>query len=390
MKPTPKYLRAFVLAAAALGICSESAQATTNCSFAINLKSKTMVLQGPCQTDETILIPDKLTLNGQGFKITAIDPPGGNFAGPILTNAGTIANVTNLFLRTSTAMADFCQDDANKIVGILINNAVSSISGVNITLNKGAGASVCSEGIAIVAQSLPFSATKPYKKVTIKDSSFNYNQLAGIMARGNLNLRVENNLIRNLDANPNTRHGLVMSEGVKAYVVNNQILRHQHVPYNDDPGYGILGNGIGASTFITNTVNFADVGIRASGGTKITIRANTVRSSSHDGIVLDDVNGINTTGNTLWANDSQKNGLSGIYVRSVNGLVTKNTVKNNITLRNSGVGLATEGSLNKVQANTSSLNTILDMSNVGGNLYSKNLCNTHSGPPITCTVPPAP
>lgn len=362
-----------------------SANATTNCVFVNSTKS--MTLQGSCTTDETIIIPNGLTLNGQGFKITAIDPVGGNFKGPILRNAGKSAGVANLFLRTN--LADFCQvEPADKLVGILFDKAAGTIAGVNITLNKAAGASTCEEGTAIQLQSLPYSSKGLYSKVTVKTSSFNYNQLAGIVAQGNINLRVEANLVRSNTGSPIAQRGIEASNGVKALIVSNEVIRHSHSPLGD-PSYGILLNGAASSTVLTNTLNFNDIGIRVSGTSKVSVKGNIIRSSTLDGILVDDSNGLPASAVTLWANDTQKNGLNGIRVQSVNGLTTKNITKYNIVQRNIGGGIVTEGSLNKIQSNTATLNDGVDISDFGtGNLYSRNTCESSTGAPVDC--PPLP
>ncbi len=371
----------------AIALAASQAVATTNCVFTTT--SKAMNLTASCSTDATILIPNGVTLDGKGFKITAIDPPGGNFQGPILKNAGKAANVTNIFLRTN--LADVCNDEANKVIGILFDKAAGTISNVNVQINKGAGASTCSEGVAVQAQVLPYSAKATYLKVTVKNNTLNYNQLAGIVALGNVSLRAEANLIKNTETLPIAQRGIEAAFGVKAYILNNQLLRHRRIPADSsNPGYGVLLNAVGQSTVITNTFSFDDVGIRVSGSQKVTIKANNIRSSTTDGILLDDGNGLAATGNTVWANDSGKNGANGIALVSVNGLVTKNIVKSNLTERNVSAGIRSQGSLNKIQVNTAGNNTAVDIADAGsGNLYSKNVCTKSTGAPVDCgTVVP--
>src|SRR2546429_7976000 len=75
-----------------------TAHANSNCQFSVNRGS--MVLQGDCTTDATIAVPDRSTLNGQSFTITAVDPPGGHFRGAVVRNAGAEANVRNLRIAT--------------------------------------------------------------------------------------------------------------------------------------------------------------------------------------------------------------------------------------------------------------------------------------------------
>ncbi len=365
-----------------------AAEATNNCVFVKSTKSWN--LTASCSTDETLVIPTGITLNGGGFKITAIDPPAGNFVGAIIQNAGKTLNVNNLFLRTN--LADVCAAPGNGVVGILLNKSASTISGVNITINKGAGTSTCAEGVAIQAQGLPFVANGAFSKVTVKGSTLNYNQLAGVVAYGNVNVRVEANLIKNLGGFPVAQRGVEIGLGAKSYILNNEIVRHTQVPQTSSPSYGILMNLAGQSTVLTNVLNFNDFGIRLIGTSKNTVRGNAIRSSAFDGILVSGFPGVVSTGNTLWANNSGKNIGNGITLSDLDGTVTKNTIKNNITERNDAAGLVVGGTLNKIQVNTSSLNDVIDIANIGtgGNLYSKNLCVTNSGPPVTCTPPPPP
>lgn len=378
-------LGALILSPAAVLATYSSASATTNCVFVTTTKA--MKLQAPCTTDETLLIPNGVTLDGQGFKITAIDPPGGNFQGAILRNGGKSANVTNIFLRTN--LADFCNTEENKVVGIQFDKAAGTISSVNITMNKAAGASTCSEGVAVKAQSVPFSTKSTYLKVTVKNSTLNNNQLAGVVGVGNVTLRVDTNLIKNTTGAAVAHRGVELSDGVKGYVVNNQVLRNSHAPLNNDPGYGILLNNVAQTTVLTNTVNFNDIGIRQIGGSKVTMKGNIVTSSTLDGILVDDAFGVPATGNTLWANDCEKSGGNGIHLQSINGGTTKNVVKSNLVQRNTGSGLSVEGALNKIQVNTASNNTGLDIADFGtGNLYSRNVCSTSTGKPVDCPAVP--
>ena len=373
-------------------LTAQSASAVNNCNFLVT--SKKWTLQGPCQTDETIVVPKGFTLEGQGFKITAKDPAGGNFQGAIITNGGSGLNISNLFLRTSqTEMADVCNPDPGKLVGILLDNTASTIVNVNITMNKGAGTSVCEEGVAIRAQATGAS----FKKVTIKNSLFNYNQLAGIEFVGSINGRVEASTIKNLQGNPVPQRGIVVAEKAKAYIINNLIIRHLQVPLTSNPSYGVLLDNAGQSTIIQNTINLNDYGIAIRGGTKITARSNILREQTFDGILMTDVLGILTTGNTIWANDSQKNGGNGIYLQDTQGMLKKNTVKNNLTRENDGDGIRIEGIQNKIQANNSAVNHnagagFFDITEASTNtvyslrnLYTTNVCVTSSAkPPVNC------
>jgi hypothetical protein len=361
-------------------LSAQQASAADNCNF---LKTSTAwVLQGACQTDSTIVVPNGITLNGQSFRITAKDPVGGNFQGPILTNGGSVFNISNLTLRTDVAMADVCNTGAGKLVGILLDNAASTIVNVNILMNKAGGTSLCEEGVAIRAQATGSS----FKKVTIKNSIFNGNQLAAVEFVGSISGRVEGSTIKGGDglvAIP--KRGIVVEQLAKAYITTNTIIRHRQGPLATNPSFGVLFDNAGQSTIVSNTINFNDIGVGIRGGSKVTVRLNTLRSQTLDGILLTDVLGIPTTGNTIWANDVQTSGGNGIYVQNTQNLTTKNTIKNNLLTRNGQNGLLMEGLQNKAQANNATLNSrsgpgFFDIADMGSlvqatkNLYSTNIC----------------
>ena len=55
-----------------------------------------MTLTTDITTDATIKVLDGYTLNGNGHKITAVDPDGGAFVGAVVENEGTAMYVKNL------------------------------------------------------------------------------------------------------------------------------------------------------------------------------------------------------------------------------------------------------------------------------------------------------
>ena len=77
-------LSALVPVVASCLLYAASAHATTDCQFAMHHDA--MVLQGDCQTDATIFVPDGVTLRGRNFTITAVDPPAGHFLGAVVRN----------------------------------------------------------------------------------------------------------------------------------------------------------------------------------------------------------------------------------------------------------------------------------------------------------------
>ena len=72
-------MRKFIILAislVALAIPTLALAGTTtvgNCTFTTNDKTKTMSLVADCTTDTTINVPNGYTLDGKGYKITAVD-----------------------------------------------------------------------------------------------------------------------------------------------------------------------------------------------------------------------------------------------------------------------------------------------------------------------------
>ena len=93
-----RFLRVIITMAITLGTfvaITPTASAATTCQF--DTSGSTMVLLGDCVTEETILIPDGFTLNGNGYEIAATNT-GGGFKGGVVMNEGDEAHVTNLIV----------------------------------------------------------------------------------------------------------------------------------------------------------------------------------------------------------------------------------------------------------------------------------------------------
>jgi hypothetical protein len=184
----------------ALTFGASAAYAANDCVFATNNKNKTMRLAADCTTDATILIPDKFTLDGQGFSITAKDPPLGSFIRGVISNAGGIAHVTNVIVDTAN-LSIVCHSDGSfatpdhRLRGILFESASGSIT-KNMVLNINQGASGCQEGNAIEVRNPPFDGTHPAtKSVNISNNRIFDWQKGGIIANGDVKVKIEDNIV---------------------------------------------------------------------------------------------------------------------------------------------------------------------------------------------------
>jgi hypothetical protein len=120
-------------AATVLGPCSATQSGTT------------ITLQADCTTTATIPVADGVTVDGNGFSITAVDPAAGNFTGPVLKSAtGTpttpaTMNVKNLTVTASLAV----NPGVGSLSGLYYENAGGSITNIalsGITTSNGSSA----------------------------------------------------------------------------------------------------------------------------------------------------------------------------------------------------------------------------------------------------------
>jgi len=375
-------LLAIALAAGVL-LSTSAVQASTTCTFTTS--SSTMKLNANCTTDQTILIPNGFTLDGKGFTITAVDPPGGHFVGAVVKNAGANAKVKNLTV-TASGLADVCDADNDRLRGILFEGASGSIKDT-IVRDINQGASGCQEGNAIEVRNAPFDGTHPNTKtVQVEHNVVSRYQKTGILANGDVNVEVDDNTVTGLGPiNYIAQNGIQLGFGALGDVQENRVSANVYTPQTFASS-GILLVSAGNAILVNrNTVATSDVGIWLNGTSNARVKNSKVTGSAFDGIALDDSFGP-TSGNKVDQNQSSQNGVGiGLY-GATGSLIEKNTANSNGT----GIFVGSGASSNNVTGNTAKSNTDLDIENTGANSYSKNKCNTSSGPPVDCGTVPAP
>lgn len=183
-------LTAVAAAIGLLGTASTPAQAA--CTF--TTVGTTMTLDADCTTDVTIVVPDGMTLDGNGNAITAMDPGAGHFLGGVVENGGTVAHVTRLVVNTS-GLANVCDAGANRLRGIMFDGASGSITH-NTVEDINQGASGCQEGNAIEARNAPFDGTHTATKtVEIAHNVLQDWQKTGIVCNGDVDCHIHHNMI---------------------------------------------------------------------------------------------------------------------------------------------------------------------------------------------------
>lgn len=185
-------IRMFLTSAIALLVSTGTALAGGTCTF--TSVGSIMQLDGNCMTDESITVPNGMTLDGQGFTITAVDPAGDHFRGGVIENGGALAHVTNLGVTTS-GLANACDAGADRLRGILFDGASGSITH-SVVSDINQGSSGCQEGNGIEIRNAPFDGTHPATvSVTVQHNVVTDWQKTGILANGDVDVEVSHNKV---------------------------------------------------------------------------------------------------------------------------------------------------------------------------------------------------
>lgn len=293
------------LVAAMFAIIPYSASAASDCTFTIT--GETMTLDGDCTADETIFIPDGMTIDGDDHTITAVDPVGGHFTGAIIQNDGAVANVKNVKLTTSN-LANVCDGGNDRLRGIMFEGASGSISH-NEVLALNQGASGCQEGNAIEVRNAPFDGTHPdTQAVKISHNTLSDWQKTGIVANGDVDVDIQHN------------------------DVNESATQDNLAPNSIQLGFGATGtiiqNNIEGSQW-KGTSNYASAAILIYNADNVDVSKNIIKGNSDIGIYIFGNNG-NYSNNKVFdeGTDHQNSGYDyGIGNWGIDNKVTNNKVK---------------------------------------------------------------
>jgi hypothetical protein len=215
-----------------------NADARSDCRFSV--RGRNMILEGDCTTDATVLVPDGFTLNGGGFTITAVDPPGGHFQGAVVRNAGNEASVEHLRITTSN-LIDVCDAGEDRLRGISLVGASGRIEGNTIFgLNEGGARSGCQEGIGIQAENSGPEDTE----ISIHDNRIQGYQKGGIQVSGAIRATVRENVLTGLGpVDFIAQNGIEIASGAAAIIGDNLIRANSYTGTQDVVSTGILVTG---------------------------------------------------------------------------------------------------------------------------------------------------
>lgn len=242
---------------------SASASATTNCVF--TTAKKVLTLTASCTTDTAILVPNGMTLDGNGFTITGIDPAGDHFKGAVVMNGGGTGSVRNLTV-TVSGLANVCDAGTNRLRGIMFAGASGSIEN-NQVLNINQGPSGCQEGNAIEIRN--FGDNSETSRVSVTNNTVTGYQKTGIIANGDVEVVMTGNFLDGLGpVNYIARNGIQFGFGGTGSARDNTVAGNSYSGASTVSG-GILvvggpvygGNFSTDVQIIRNTLTGNDVGV---------------------------------------------------------------------------------------------------------------------------------
>ncbi|MCZ6887591.1 MAG: right-handed parallel beta-helix repeat-containing protein [Gammaproteobacteria bacterium] len=153
-----------------------------------------MFLDADCTTDATIGVPNGFTLDGRGHSITAVDPSLGHFVGPVVTNEGSLAYISNLLVQAQD-LRNVCDGGADRLRGIMFEGASGAIW-QNTVQGINQGSSGCQEGNGIEVRNAPFDGTHPATvTVEISHNVVGEYQKTGIVCNGDVVCDIHHNFI---------------------------------------------------------------------------------------------------------------------------------------------------------------------------------------------------
>jgi hypothetical protein len=243
--------------AAAVAVLSDGADAATTCTFTV--VDATLTLNGDCETDATLVVPDGMTLDGNGHTITAFDPPGGHFTGAVVTNGGATASVTRLTV-TAMSLANVCDAGDARLRGIMLAGASGTISD-NEVIGINQGASGCQEGNGIEVRN--FGNAPGTVTVEIARNVVDAYQKTGIVANGDVVAAIHHNVVGASATQANLAANAVqVGFGARATVEHNHVGGNQWCGPSDFVATAVLVFAAPDTVVSKNNIGGnADVGI---------------------------------------------------------------------------------------------------------------------------------
>ena len=199
--------------------------------------TKTMTFLADCTVDSSFRVPDGYTVEGNGFTLFGVDPPGGHFLGAVIRNeagASWIA-IRNLTVDADT-LADVCDPDVpdTRLRGILLQGTHGEVTDNTVDIGQGPdGKSGCQEGNAIEARNGPFDDTGIDVEVLITGNTVDGYIKGGIVANGSVAARIVGNTVTGwgpVGVPFAAQNGIQIGSGATAVVRNNTVSGNDYTP----------------------------------------------------------------------------------------------------------------------------------------------------------------
>ncbi|NOJ95833.1 right-handed parallel beta-helix repeat-containing protein [Corallococcus coralloides] len=208
----------------------------------ITLSPGQVTLREDCVAQSAVFIPDGFTFNGGGHTLTASeDGAGDHYKGAVLRNRGAVANVRDVTV-TARNLSDVCDEGVDRLRGILLEDASSTIENTAVKdLNHG-GVSGCQEGFAIDVRNSAAGATPV--TLVIRNSEVTGYQKVGVVVQGPVEVTLEDNVIDGLAPTDRiARIGIQLAYGVSGQVARNRVHGNAYL-WDGDPKRAATGSGI--------------------------------------------------------------------------------------------------------------------------------------------------
>ena len=269
-------VRVCLLAAFALALPAV-AHAQSACLF--DDAGSVMTLKGDCTTSTSVVIPDGMTLDGDSHSITAVDPPGGFFQGPIVVARGRTASIINTRV-TAALRSNVCADGEARLLGIYFDGASGEIGSNTVdTIHR--VPSSCEEGNAIEARNR--TADGAATTVTIHGNYIDRYQKSGSVIHGRVDALVRGNFVGSSVA-----WGLLGPNAVQVGPVAGARIERNQISgvFTGTPTAGgsailLISSGAGTVVATNDITGDTDVGINVVAD-QATIVNNRLVDTSHD------------------------------------------------------------------------------------------------------------
>lgn len=258
-----------------------AARAETDCEWLE--RGSTRYLRGDCQTDETLLVPDGVTIDGRGHRIKAVDPAPSAFAGAVVRNAGATAHVRRLVIDAGN-LGRVCHPHApedTRLRAILLVDADGSVT-ENQILAVNQGASGCQEGNAIEVHS-----NQRRVEVLISGNRIQHFQKTGIVLFGAIDAGIYLNRVEGEGPlNYIAQNGIQLTNDVSGSVKLNRVSGVSYAG-SDFTAAGIALVNADPVEISLNKVEGTGVGIYLSSTSEASVTGNSIKNSTYDGISID-------------------------------------------------------------------------------------------------------